>query len=105
MPSMFIVEEIELDDTRRGGRGEQEIDVDAAIRFKTREVGGFIAEDEARACQKAAETLDRPGKFIVRMAGYHKIGLGDAASESVGDLEQAIKAERRKRADENARRR
>jgi hypothetical protein len=103
MPKMYIVHELEPDETRRGGRGEQEIDVKAPIKFRASEIGCFIAEDESEACRLAAEAVERPGKFVATRALYQKIELGRTNEDKVATLEAEVKKER-KRARKNARR-
>ena len=103
MQQIYIVHELELDETRRGGRGEQEIDVKAAIKFKTREIGCFIADNESAACRFAAEAVERPGKFVATAAAYHRVGLGQANKQTVDALSKDVVKDR-EQAQKNARR-
>jgi len=97
MPNIYIVHELELDETRRGGRGEQEIKVKAPIRLKTTVVGCFIADNGSQACRFAAQAVERPGKFVATQVGkVRKIELGEADTQSPAELEKEVRKKRKR---------
>ena len=101
---LFIVYELELDETRSGGRGEQAVDVDAPIKFKANVIGCFIAKDGPAACRLAAAAVRQPGRFIAaRCTEVRKIELGEEANLPVTKLVAEVEGER-ERALEKARR-
>lgn len=96
MPNMYIVYELELDETRRGGRGEQAIKVKAPIGLKATAVGCFIADNGSQGCRFAAQAVGRPGKFVATQVGsVRKIELGEANSQSLAELEKEVRKKRR----------